>query len=196
MPRIRAASLADHREAMRAALMDALLALLDEHDYTSISMGDLAARAGMARNTVYNHFPHQAALLEAVAERSSTALMQAMRAVMTSGGTPGEQIAEVLRVLLEAFVSGPDQKVLLLSLYGTPETQRGGSVLETLLDDVTNTVRRGVASGDFRELGEDRMVVEMMSGAVEVGVRRVIAGDPPQQVHRALVDLLLRGIGA
>jgi hypothetical protein len=54
MPRIRGAGIEEHHELVWVGLAAAVRQLLLEQDYDSITMGHIAARAGLARNTLYN----------------------------------------------------------------------------------------------------------------------------------------------
>jgi len=53
MPRIRGASIEEHHEMVWTDLAEAMRQLLLECDDDSINMGHIAARAGLARNTLY-----------------------------------------------------------------------------------------------------------------------------------------------
>jgi len=53
MPRIRGASIEEHHEMVWTDLAEAMRQLPLECDDDSINMGHIAARAGLARNTLY-----------------------------------------------------------------------------------------------------------------------------------------------
>ncbi|MGZ3145734.1 helix-turn-helix domain-containing protein [Lentzea chajnantorensis] len=74
MPRIRAATIEEHHEMVWADLAEAVRQLLLERDYDSINMGHIAARAGLARNTLYNYARDKRALVLALAHRASLPL--------------------------------------------------------------------------------------------------------------------------
>lgn len=58
------------------ALHDAMLALLERHPIDDISIGDIAAEAGVSRATVFRHFAGKEALLEHVARTQIEALVE------------------------------------------------------------------------------------------------------------------------
>lgn len=77
MPKIIGGSLADHRALTRKKLFDALGRLLAEQSFDTITMSQIATRAGVGRTAVYNHFEDKEVLLlaymsEATAEFAST----------------------------------------------------------------------------------------------------------------------------
>jgi len=55
MPRIRGASIEEHHEMVWTDLAEAMRQLPLECDDDSINMGHIAARAGLARNTLLSH---------------------------------------------------------------------------------------------------------------------------------------------
>jgi len=63
MPKIIGESLASHRELTRARLFEALGSLLGEQSFESITMSQIAERAGVGRTAVYNHFADKEVLL-------------------------------------------------------------------------------------------------------------------------------------
>ena len=56
MPKIIGESLASHREITRSRLFEALGSLMAEQSFESITMSQIAERAGVGRTAVYNHF--------------------------------------------------------------------------------------------------------------------------------------------
>lgn len=63
MPKIIGESLASHRELTRARLFEALGSLMGEQSVESITMSQIAERAGVGRTAVYNHFADKEVLL-------------------------------------------------------------------------------------------------------------------------------------
>ena len=63
MPKIIGESLASHRELTRARLFEALGSFMGEQSFESITMSQIAERAGVGRTAVYNHFADKEVLL-------------------------------------------------------------------------------------------------------------------------------------
>ena len=63
MPKIIGESLASHRELTRTRLFEALGSLMAEQSFESITMSQIAERAGVGRTAVYNHFADKEVLL-------------------------------------------------------------------------------------------------------------------------------------
>ena len=63
MPKIIGESLASHRELTRTRLFEALGSLMGEQSFESITMSQIAERAGVGRTAVYNHIADKEVLL-------------------------------------------------------------------------------------------------------------------------------------
>lgn len=56
MPRIRAASIDEHKELTRQALLDAAWRVIDEAGTAEVPLGEIALGAGVGRTTFYDYF--------------------------------------------------------------------------------------------------------------------------------------------
>ena len=73
-----------------AAILDAAVQVLA--DRPEAGMGEIAKAAGVARQTVYAHFPSREALLSAVAERALAQTLAAIDAAEPERGDAGEAL--------------------------------------------------------------------------------------------------------
>ncbi|GAB2953120.1 TetR/AcrR family transcriptional regulator [Micromonospora polyrhachis] len=89
MPRISAPTVAQHRAAQRRALLDAARAVLAENGDQPPALATVAARAGLARSSVYQYFRSRqdllGALIEDVFPRWSSRVTEAMGALTDPG---------------------------------------------------------------------------------------------------------------
>jgi AcrR family transcriptional regulator len=67
------------KASLREALLDAATDLLPENGYASLRMADVAANAGVSRQTVYNEFGSKFALVQAVALRTASEFLDGIR---------------------------------------------------------------------------------------------------------------------
>jgi len=63
VPRISADTVAEHVERQEAAVFEAALRLFLERGYAAVSLADIAAEVGLARNSLYRYFPDKAHIL-------------------------------------------------------------------------------------------------------------------------------------
>jgi AcrR family transcriptional regulator len=176
MPRIRGASIEQHHELVWADLAEAVRQLLLERDYDSITMGHIAARAGLARNTLYNYAGDKGALVLALTQRASLPTVERVAAIVARSSDPAaERLRDIIEVVLE---SSTDQALQLMFRPGSglpvAEVPKGpDGPFHAIVVGVEDVVRDGVARGEFREVGDVHLVVELLSGAMRAGAERI-----------------------
>ncbi|MGF0317115.1 TetR family transcriptional regulator [Nocardia fluminea] len=67
------------RELLRNSVLDGMRELLTERDWSKVTLGDVAARAGVSRQTLYNEFGSRAGLSQAYALRLADDLVDHVR---------------------------------------------------------------------------------------------------------------------
>jgi AcrR family transcriptional regulator len=111
------------------------------------SMAGIARRAGVARATVYVHFPTREALLEAVTHRAITEVAQVIEAAEPDRGDPAEALARVVAASWRRLGRYHALVAINTRQHGHAELrQRHSSVLATL----EPLIQRGRADGTFR----------------------------------------------
>lgn len=176
MPRIRGASIEEHHEMVWADLAEAMRQLLLERDYDSINMGHIAARAGLARNTLYNYARDKSALVLALTRRASRPAVERVAAIAARSPDPAaERMPDMIEAILEAST---DQAMQLMFRPGSgplvAELPKGpDNPFHAIVAEVENVVRDGIARGEFRDVGDVQLAVELLSGAMRAGAERV-----------------------
>ena len=176
MPRIRGASIEEHHEMVWADLAEAMRQLLLERDYDSINMGHIAARAGLARNTLYNYAGDKSALVLALTQRASRPVVERVAAIAARSEDPAEErLREIIEAVLEASTDQAMQPMfrpgagpLVAELPKGPDNPFHAIVVE-----VENVVRDGITHGEFRDVGDVPLTVELLSGAMRAGAERI-----------------------
>jgi len=87
------------REAMRTRITDAALALFVAHGYEATTYDQIAERAGVARRTVFNHFPRKADILAVWSDHRRTALATANREDRARHLTAQQTLRDLMRRL-------------------------------------------------------------------------------------------------
>lgn len=198
MPRIKAANLEEHHEQVWQDLTQAMSELLAERDYESINLGQIAARAGLARNTLYNYAQDKASLAAAVAERVGRPLVVQVVAVAEQSRPAAERLREMIHLLIEAFTSN----TVRLILHPAPSAPPRQEVLEHIkkpfaivIAAVENVVRDGIESGEFRELDDVPLTVSLLGGVVRTGTERMVHESlDPEHVTRTVQDIVLEAL--
>ncbi len=89
MPRITAATVADHRAKQHAALLDAARDILATEGVAALTPAAVGARIGLARSSVYRYFASTADILAQLTEDAFPRWADRLRAAITPTGTPG-----------------------------------------------------------------------------------------------------------
>ncbi|MCG8926959.1 TetR/AcrR family transcriptional regulator [Lentzea sp. CC55] len=176
MPRIKAATIEEHHEKVWADLTEALRHLLLERDYDSITMGHIAAQAGLARNTLYNYAGDKRALVLELARRASRPLVHQVSAIAARSAAPA---ADRMRTIIEAILSAstnhamrlmflPNSTTLVADLPAGPENP-----FATLVTEVESVVRDGIGAGEFRGVDDVSLTVALLTGTVRAGIDRI-----------------------
>ena len=159
-----------------ADLAGAMRQLLLERDYDSITMGHIAARAGLARNTLYNYARDKSTLVLALTQRAGRPTIERVTLIAARSAEPADaRLRDIIAAVLEAFT---DQVMQLIfrPAPGLPEAEvpKGpDSPFHAVVVEVENVVRAGIARGEFRDVGDVRLVVELLSGVMRAGAERI-----------------------
>jgi len=159
-----------------ADLAEAMRQLLHERDYDSINMGHIAARAGLARNKLYNYPRDKNALLLALTQRASRPAVEHVAAIAArSPDTAAQRMREIIEAVLQASTDQamqpmfrPGSGPLVAELPKGPD-----SPFHAIVVEVENVVRDGIARGEFRDVGDVNLAVELLSGAMRAGAERI-----------------------
>jgi AcrR family transcriptional regulator len=196
VPKINAASLDEHREGMRDRLLDAWATLTNERGYESVTLADVAARAGLARSAIYNYFADKDDLLFAYTDRE----MRRFLVMLTDAFDGVESSFQRLRTYIELqfadFASRPPPPGRELAAVLAPDVyERFLRHIEPAERIVRDLVATGVRDGEFIDLDPDDTALLVMGC---ISAERVPLGthrhDPSSTVDR-VVAFVGRALG-
>ncbi|MDO3700621.1 TetR family transcriptional regulator [Micromonospora sp. C28SCA-DRY-2] len=181
----------------RQRLFEAAVELIAEQGFSATTVDDIAARAGVAKGTVYYNFESKTVLFEELLRHGIGLLTAEFRAAV-AGLPPREALAALVRAELEYIRRYRAFAQLLLSeMWRTNrEWQQTLRLLRgEAIEVIAETVRAGVASGD---LPADLDVRTASSALFGVGL--VVAVDwlvfqpdrPIEDVQEALLGIVRR----
>ena len=136
----------------KAALQQAMVDLVVEHGYESISIDALAGRADVTRATFYAHYSSKAALLTAVVDRFADEVLAALAA---AEGTRGPAVR--LEVLLEQARASRD--VLGIIVRGEGD----GGPLRRFTERVEDVIAADLAARMAEEGATPRLDVSLIT---------------------------------
>lgn len=196
MPKITAGTLAEHRTRTRERVLTAFAELLDERGYAPMSLADIAARAGMGRTALYNHFPDKEAIVLAFAMDETTRYVGELEAALVDVSDPSTALRTYVRTQLtlnrEFHVGfGPELTALM--------SKQARLAIRTHVRMVEDVLRRiladGMASGAFAP-GDLRTLLSLVHACLQS--RHVPDADGPErdQAIATTEAFVLRALGA
>jgi AcrR family transcriptional regulator len=166
-----------------AAILDAAVKLLGERP--DASMADIAAVAGVARQTVYAHYRSREALLTAVAERARAEAVAAIDAAEPERGPPGEALARLVPAWWRTVER--HARVLEALAPSVGDAAEAHDFHAPILGRVERLIRRGRRTGDFDRDLPIGWVVAAFLGLMHAAAEEVVAGRlKPDAAGRAL----------
>lgn len=194
MPRIRAATIAEHKRQTREEILDAASALFRAQGYGDTALGDIAGFVGIGRTTLYEYFADKEDVLIHLVERSLPELVDEMVDSLPDGLTHRERLSELIVRGLEFVSSDADLGSTLMRELPklSPEAQiRIRAAHSRLEDEVTRLCQLGIGDGEFGPYDPadaSRIVFSMMMSTSQSLLRD---RDAKQRVHE-VADTLVR----
>jgi AcrR family transcriptional regulator len=138
-----------HRNAVRDATLDATAALVTEYGLTSVTMSQVATRAGIGRATLYKYFPDLEAILTAWHERHIAGHLQALTQIRDHAGNSSERLEAVLEAF--ALISHQNHETELGAMLhrGEHVTRAQHQLHELIRDLVAECARTGELRDDI-----------------------------------------------
>lgn len=198
MPRIRAATIDEHRSLTRSALLSAARELIEDEGTADISLAAVALLAGIGRTTIYDYFTDRDDLIASLVEEELPHVLEAL-----ISGTPEdlpavERLAQ-LAVRTVEFVA--DDRVFGVILHRdvgrmSPEAQeRVRTAHSSLATELTGLYMKGVQDGLLRTM-PPRVAGQLIGDVLMAGARLLIDGAARRgEVGLHVREFLLGGLG-
>lgn len=135
----------------RRKILRAALDLFAEREMDAVTVDEIAARADVARATVFNHFATKESLCQGVGELQIEALREALREGRIGGAGVSEQIAQAMRLMAE--FPGQDPKHCRVFLTRALASLQPGELPEHRLEWfrlLESWVQEGQERGELR----------------------------------------------
>lgn len=195
MPRIAAGSVQEHVARQEAAVVAAAIRLFNERGVHDVSVADIAAEVGLARNSLYRYFPDKAHILAAWFRHTIEPLVEESNAIAAEDGPADERLDRWVDAQL-GYLTNPDHAALLGAWGETPnlpddvraELAAGHRELYAALDRILAD-----ASPTHRDLGVVALLIAAVvrSGAEQVrgGSTSTVVFDEVRRAARAIAGL-------
>lgn len=200
MPRIRAASIAEHKVITRALIIDKAQELFATWGYEDTSFGDIAAGVGIGRTTLYDYFTDKDDLLASLVEETLPPTIRNLISQIPSDITPVERLRHLVVVTLEFLATEPTLgRLLHREVHKLSESARSRVAVahQSLAREFVDTYRAGVEAGDLKRLPPGlagRFLNDMIMSAAQALIDADDPGAALPTVAGAMTDLMFNGL--
>ena len=119
MPRIKADTIAEHVDQQRAAVLDAAVELFTTRGFAEVSLGDVAAKVGLARSSLYRYVPDKTHLLVEWYRRAVPDITSAWSAVTAGDDDPVVRLQRWGHAFLE-WANSPEHQLVAPLMEAIP----------------------------------------------------------------------------
>jgi len=150
VPRLWTETIEGHRREVRQAILDTTGALVSEQGLLSVTMSQIAEKAGIGRATLYKYFPDVEAILLAWHERQITSHLEELAGLADQAGGAAARLEAVLEAyaLITRQAHGGHHGDLGAFLHGEERLAPAQQRLTTMLSGL---IAAAATAGDVRD---------------------------------------------
>lgn len=182
-------------DAQRERILTAAVDLVRTAGYAACTVAAVAARAGIASGTVYNHFAGKTELLAEVFRAVVTREVDAVRGAVAAGGSASERTAAVVETFALRALKSPR---LAYALLAEPvDAVVDGLRLEFRIafrDIIAASIAQGVRANELPPQDADVVAAALVGAIGEALVGPLAGSDDPATVP-TLITFALRALG-
>jgi len=188
MPRINAASVAEHRAKQLQAIMDATFDLLGELG-AAPTLAQVAARAGISRTSIYQYYKSPVDLLQAAAREVYPRWIARVNDAVHQAATPRDAVLAYAVACVDQVAEGGHAVGTALASI-TPE-----EVVDEQAEDMHEAARLPLLHA-LEDLGVDdpQAICELVTSVIHASGQMVNNGMDLSSVHRHL-EVMLGNLG-
>ncbi|MFH1919286.1 MAG: TetR/AcrR family transcriptional regulator [Planctomycetota bacterium] len=185
---------------MREAVYEGAVAVLKEHGLNGTTMDRVAAAAGMAKGSLYNHFRNKQELLEFVHDRAVAPMQEALEDIVKNRLCAAEKLASISRLWREYLVKHHAVFEFLINdhaakrlLRDTEQTTRASGIKQ-----IATIIEQGIEEGAFRPVDATAAAEMFVSASIGMVEHEFAAGitRPVDKAVDVLMGVFLHGLCA
>jgi len=156
------------RQETADRLVEAAAALFGERGVEATKVADICARADVAHQTFFNHFPSKQDVVREIVRIGHDFFVAAIDTAMREGKSTGERLARLFASIHEAAAAaGPMHQDLVSETVREALTVREDPREREIHRAIETLVRRGRAEGDVTRLHASEDLVALIFGAFQ-----------------------------
>jgi AcrR family transcriptional regulator len=193
----------------RQAIIAAAAEVFASKGLTRTSMLDISDRSGVDRASIYYYFKNKHDLFLAVIRDKAQSALGEVTEIVLKDAPERDRLIDVLtrvtrafaedypvwHAYFEAHMDEPRQDSDGAE-FSNPEAEETEALVVTYRATLAQLVADGVASGQFRDVGDPHLIAHIIEGAVGRATRWFDPLDGPSidEVSHAVVEILIRGL--
>lgn len=187
MPKLWTKTMNAHRQAVREAILDSTWALVVRQGLASVTMLQVAKKAGIGRATLYKYFPDIETILAAWHQRHVAGHLQHLVKLRDQAGEPGERLKAVLEAYaLISYSRGRHDAELVALLHRGEQAAKAEHKLRDLIRDLLIEV---ASAGKLRDdVAPDELAAYCLHSLTAA------SGLPSEAAVKRLVKVTLSGL--
>lgn len=200
MPRIRAASIAEHKVITRALIIDTAQELFSTWGYEDTSFGDIAAAVGIGRTTLYDYFADKDDLLASLVEETLPSVIKRLVEQVPADISPAERLRDLAVGAVKFVAEEPTLGLLLhqeVPKLSERARERVANAHRRLARELVDAYRAGVHQGELKELPPG-LAGRFINDFIMSAARVLIDSDDPVRALPAITgvmtDLMFDGL--
>jgi len=199
MPRIRAATIDEHKTLTRHALLEAAYRIIDEAGTAEVPLGEIALVAGVGRTTFYDYFADRDDVIATMVEDRLPEVIAGLLDSTPEDASTAERLATLASRTVEFVTTDPVFGVILhreLGRLGPDAQRRIASAHRDLSAEMARLYAAGMKEGVFRKMPLP-LVGRLIQDTIMSAARTLIEAKEPNtdEVLASLRDFLLGGLG-
>ena len=198
MPKIRAASIDEHKELTRRSLLDAAWRIIDEAGTAEVPLGEIALGAGVGRTTFYDYFDDRDDVIASLVEEKLPDVIAELIDSVPDELETEQRLAKLASATVEFVATDRVFGVILHREVGRMGTEAQERIKEShaeLATELASIYRVGVSQGVFRPMPA-YLVGRLIQDTIMSAARVLIDDDSRrEEVTEGVEAFLLGGLG-
>ncbi|MGQ0848015.1 MAG: TetR/AcrR family transcriptional regulator [Actinomycetota bacterium] len=195
MPRIRAETIEEHKALTRGQIFAATRQILADTGSGDLSLGDVAATAGIGRTTFYEYFHDRDDLVASLVEAELPAVITRLIGRLARNRPPDELLLDLAEQVVEFVATDPELGVILhgqMPRMGPQAQDRIRLAHGDLSAAMVGLFQTAAAQGKFRPMAPD-LAGRLIQDTIMSAARAVIASPDRLDEVKANLRAFLRG---
>ncbi|GAB2465374.1 TetR/AcrR family transcriptional regulator [Jatrophihabitans fulvus] len=197
MPYRRTPAVQARLDAQRAAILRAGADVLADHGYAACTVAAVAARAGVATGTVYNHVDSKAQLAAELFRALVSRELAAVRDAVGDAGDAADRLTRVVETFAGRAQKHPRRAYALLAEPVVPAVEALRLEFRTAFRDlIADAIADGVRRGSLPPQDATVVAAALVGAIAEALIGPLAAGMPDPATVPTLLEFVHRAVGA